>query len=361
MTTENTETEAATAKKSSKKTTATNVKPSASSADALSELAKKYALETDAPFVMINPKHIHMPHFDSRAQDGVLDVQFLQSLKADGVLAPVLLAPLSERDKDGNEQYMVVDGRRRVRGSIEVKLKEIPAYVRAMTDKDARVYALQANLNRQGLTAWDLAMTFKSLKDEGFTQTAIRERIGRSDAFVSQHLAMLEVDPRVQKMIKAGKFEPGTATKIRELKAMKDPDQQYMIAVRATEDENNLWRAEDIAEAVNRVNQKKKDKEEADAKRAKAARKTKAKGEEAEEVAEDNSADTNVYDHGSISLIDYNLCAKALEAQAQKVRKMRLKESVDPVKLAYQRGVLAGFEQFAGFKQLPKGLDTDEE
>lgn len=79
-------------------------------------------------------------YFDTQAMQSLIE-----SIKADGILQPLLVRPL-----DGG-QYELIAGERRYRAACEIGLKEVPVTIRELTDQQALHVALVENLQREDL------------------------------------------------------------------------------------------------------------------------------------------------------------------------------------------------------------------
>lgn len=71
--------------------------------------------------------------------------EFAENIKKYGVRQPIIVRPMGEK-------FEVVTGERRVRASIIAGLKEVPAIVRALTDRQADIERLIENIHRDDLT-----------------------------------------------------------------------------------------------------------------------------------------------------------------------------------------------------------------
>jgi len=319
-------------------------------------------LEATESAANVDPKTLLFPNFDSRADstDAKLDPSFAADIKANGILQPPLVTPV--RDKTtGKTGLLIVAGRQRVRAAILAandKTKLIPVHIKTMTLKEAVIACGIENIKRKSLSFWDEASYMRMLRDElGLKQTEIKEQLGVADSKVSQYLAVFDLDERVQKMVKKGLLDPGANTKVRALKAVKDPDQQYGLAVKAAE---SNWTSDDIDEAVKRLEAQAAAKEKAAKERAAAKKSNAKKGSEsgAEGSAEgsDSEDDDNLFDPKSIAPLKKAEFHALLESVGAKIEKMRSKDSVDETKLAYERGKLDGLKLATGLKALPKSL-----
>lgn len=289
-------------------------------------------------------KLINFPPFDSRSTDVPLTEDFKKSIKQDGVLVPILVAKL----EDGT--YIVVAGRRRLRAATEAGHKEIPAYIKAMTAREARIFCINENEHRQSLTAWDRANSYKELKDGGMSQTEIAKSIGKSDGFVSQHLSIFDLAPQVQTMVRQNKFEPGTTAKVRELVRVKDAEKQLMLAQDAVEGE---WTSKELKEQFDRLEAKEKARSAAAKERK---RSTKSEGDEgSDEVEEPVDFDTK-YAAVEIKQPKITTSRAFLAGVEARIERIRQADEVDELKLAYEQGMFDAGKMLFGLKKLPKTL-----
>lgn len=323
-------------------------------------------LEATESAANVDPKTLLFPNFDSRADsaDAKLDPSFAADIKANGILQPPLVTPV--RDKTtGKTGLLIVAGRQRIRAAILAandKNKVVPVHIKTMTLKEAVIACGIENIKRKSLSFWDEASYMRMLRDEiGLKQTEIKEQLGVADSKVSQYLAVFDLDERVQKMVKKGLLDPGANTKVRALKAVKDPDQQYGLAVKAAD---AGWTSDDIDEAVKRLEAQAAAKEKAAKERA-AAKKANAKkasdeGAETEVASEAADDDDHLFDPKSIAPLKKAEFHALLESVGAKIEKMRAKDTVDETKLAYERGKLDGLKLATGLKALPKSLASSD-
>ena len=92
----------------------------------------------------------------------------VESIKVNGVLTPVLV-----RETDSG--YEMVSGHRRMHASIRAGLTSIPAIIRDMTDDEAIVYMVDANIQREELLPSEKAFAIKMKLEAMKRQTGIRK------------------------------------------------------------------------------------------------------------------------------------------------------------------------------------------
>ena len=129
--------------------------------------------------------------------------------------------------KDGNT-YTIVAGERRWRAAKSLALKEIPAVVMDLTEKQVLEISLIENIQREDLNPIEEAIAYKRLLNEfNLTQEELGKRIGKSRVTVTNILRLLNLDERVQEYLIDGVITEGHG---RALLSIEDHDLQYKIA-----------------------------------------------------------------------------------------------------------------------------------
>ena len=83
----------------------------------------------------------------------------VESIRTNGILSPVLVRPL------GNDTYEMVSGHRRMHAAILLGMEKIPAIIREMTDDEAVVSMVDANIQREELLPSEKAFAYKMKMD----------------------------------------------------------------------------------------------------------------------------------------------------------------------------------------------------
>ncbi|MBD0330354.1 MAG: ParB/RepB/Spo0J family partition protein [Thermoleophilia bacterium] len=157
--------------------------------------------------------------FDADADSGLA-----ASLRAQGVLQPVVVRPLP----DG--AYELIAGERRWRAAREAGLGSVPALVREADDRDSLLLGLVENVAREQLSAAEEARAYAVLVDEfGLSLGELAERVGRSKASVSNRLRLLELPADVLELVEDGKLSEGHA---RAVLAVPDHERRRALARR---------------------------------------------------------------------------------------------------------------------------------
>ena len=98
---------------------------------------------------------------DDKMQD------LVESIRANGILSPVLIRPI------GNDIYEMVSGHRRMHAAAILGMECVPAIIREMTDDEAVVKIVDANIQREDLLPSEKAFAYK-MKFE-----AMKRQMGR--------------------------------------------------------------------------------------------------------------------------------------------------------------------------------------
>jgi len=99
--------------------------------------------------------------------------ELVESIKESGVLTPVLVRP----DDEGN--YEMISGHRRLHAAKRAGLRKIPAIIKEMTNDDATIAMVNANMQREEVLPSEKAFAFKMKMD------AMKHKGYRSDLSLS--------------------------------------------------------------------------------------------------------------------------------------------------------------------------------
>ena len=140
--------------------------------------------------------------FDREALQELAD-----SIRAQGVLQPVLVRPLADSGK-----FEIIAGERRWRAAQLAGLHEIPAVVRKLDDQTAMCIALIENIQREDLNPLEQARGLARLVDDfDMTHDAVAESVGRSRSAVTNTLRLLELSEEVKRLLEGRQLEMGHA------------------------------------------------------------------------------------------------------------------------------------------------------
>jgi ParB family chromosome partitioning protein len=177
--------------------------------------------------------------------------QLSESIKEHGIVQPIVLK------KDGNT-YTIVAGERRWRASKNIGLKEIPAVIMELTDKQILEVSLIENIQREDLNPIEEAIAYKKLIDEfDLTQEVLSKRIGKSRTAVTNCLRLLNLDERVQEYLIDGVITEGHG---RTLLAVMDKDTQFLLAQKIIDEGLNVRDTEKLIKSLGKEKKDKSDK-----------------------------------------------------------------------------------------------------
>ena len=173
--------------------------------------------------------------------------ELAESIKNYGVFQPIIV-------KKSIKGYDLIAGERRLRASKIAGLEKIPAIVKEFTDEEMREISLLENLQRENLTAIELAWAYKGIIDNlDIRQEDLAQKIGKSRAHVTNILGLLNLPDSVQKMVLNSEISMGHA---RVLSKIDNVDEVKHLANRivnenlSVHDIENISRTEDIKKRV---------------------------------------------------------------------------------------------------------------
>ena len=147
-----------------------------------------------------------------RSMDDAKLEELASSIRAQGVIQPIVVREHVGADGKGGRTYEIIAGERRWRASQRAGLSEIPVVVRVVDDRTVVAMALIENIQREDLNPLEEAQALQRLIDEfDLTHAAAAEAVGRSRAAVSNLLRLLELPAEIRALVQAGQLEMGAA------------------------------------------------------------------------------------------------------------------------------------------------------
>ncbi|MEI8023739.1 MAG: ParB/RepB/Spo0J family partition protein [Actinomycetota bacterium] len=170
------------------------------------------------------------------------------SIKAVGVLQPILVRPLKQVDTKTGIAYELIAGERRWRAAQKAGLVLIPALVRETDDVSSVEQALIENLHRQDLTPLEEAAAYQQLLDDfSMTHEQVGERVGKTRTVITNSLRLLSLPPSIQQLLAAGRLSGGHA---RALLGVQDKTTQEKLAQRCADEGWTVRATEDAVRAT---------------------------------------------------------------------------------------------------------------
>ncbi len=159
--------------------------------------------------------------------------ELTESIRAQGVVQPIVVRTLGEPDERGVQRYEIIAGERRWRAAQAAGLRDIPAVVRRVPDEAAIAMALIENIQRENLNPLEEARALERLISEfGLTHQQAAEAVGRSRAAVSNLLRLLELPEEVCERLARREIEMGHARAILGLAARRQQIEVALLVVR---------------------------------------------------------------------------------------------------------------------------------
>lgn len=150
--------------------------------------------------------------------------ELTESIRQYGIIAPLLVVK-----RDGH--YMIVAGERRWRAALKVGLKEVPVIIGEYTDQEIAEISLIENLQREDLDPIEEALAYKRLLTEfNMKQEEVAQRVSKNRTTITNSIRLLKLCPEVQQMIIDKQITTGHA---RALLAIDDANKQYVLALKA--------------------------------------------------------------------------------------------------------------------------------
>lgn len=124
--------------------------------------------------------------------------EMIASVKARGVKSPVSVRP----NPDSPGRYILNHGARRYRASMANNLKTIPAFIDEQHDDYDQVIE---NMQREDLTAMELAHFIKRKQGEGESLTKIAKKLQKSNAAITKYTALIDAPEAIESAYREGR------------------------------------------------------------------------------------------------------------------------------------------------------------
>ena len=90
------------------------------------------------------------------------------SIQEQGILTPIIIRPIENTD-----EYEVISGHRRLHATVKAGMKEVPAFIYAVTRDEAAIILVDSNLHREHILPSEKAFAYKlkleAMKHQGIT------------------------------------------------------------------------------------------------------------------------------------------------------------------------------------------------
>ena len=190
-----------------------------------SEKAFAYKMKNDVLKRKSGRKKGQIDHKTKKKRTVELDdekmADLVESVKTYGVLTPVLLR------SDGENGYEMISGHRRMHAAVIAGLVTIPAIVRELSDDDAVIAMVDANIQREELLPSEKAFAYRmkldAMKHQGYrtditsgqngqkskgvvSRDILAEQVGESTRNVQRYIRLTELIPELLDMVDVKKL-----------------------------------------------------------------------------------------------------------------------------------------------------------
>lgn len=196
-----------------------------------------------ADFVMLRTDQIRAGRFQPRTalHDRSLE-ELKASIKRSGVIEPVIVRPVA------HGTYELVAGERRWRAAQAVGMREVPAIVKTLSDKEALELSLVENIQREHLNPLEEATGYARLLDAfGYTQEEIASAVGKDRATVANVLRLLTLPEEIRRGVRAEEITLGHA---KALLGIDDLARQLQLYRQASKEKLSVRQVEALAGAA---------------------------------------------------------------------------------------------------------------
>jgi ParB family transcriptional regulator, chromosome partitioning protein len=183
--------------------------------------------------------------FDSEALD-----ELKRSIQQKGIIQPVTV----RRTSVGT--YELISGERRIRASMELGIKAIPAYIiEVKSDEEMLELALIENLQREHLNPIEIAISYQRLMhDVGLSPEDIAKKVSKDRTTVVNFLRLLKLPDKIQQSLRKNQLTMGHA---RALVAVPDEPTQMRLFERIIKRDLNVRQVEKLVRIIGKKTEKK--------------------------------------------------------------------------------------------------------
>lgn len=167
--------------------------------------------------------------------------ELANSIKREGVVQPIIVSP-------SGQNYQLVAGERRWWAAKIAELKEIPAVVRKVTDREMFEISLIENIQREDLNAIEEATAFERLMNEfNLTQQELADHLGKTRSTVANTLRLINLPEEIREFVSRKLISAGHA---RALLSIEGEKKRIDLARRILREKLTVREAEEIVERL---------------------------------------------------------------------------------------------------------------
>ena len=160
------------------------------------------------------------------------------SIQEQGILTPIIIRPIENTD-----EYEVISGHRRLHATVKAGMKEVPAFIYAVTRDEAAIMLVDSNLHREHILPSEKAFAYKlkleAMKHQGITCGQVghksRDEISDTDSGrqIQRYIRLTYLIPELLDLVDEEKIALTPAV---ELSFLTDEEQYALLGVIEVED-----------------------------------------------------------------------------------------------------------------------------
>ena len=163
------------------------------------------------------------------------------SIQEQGILTPIIIRPIENTD-----EYEVISGHRRLHATVKAGMKEVPAFIYAVTRDEAAIMLVDSNLHREHILPSEKAFAYKlkleALSHQGQTSrqlgekwsvTQISESVNDSERQIHRYIRLTYLIPELLELVDEEKIALTPAV---ELSYLTDEEQYSLLGTIEEED-----------------------------------------------------------------------------------------------------------------------------
>ena len=129
-----------------------------------------------------------------------------ESIKERGIIQPIVV----RKKINENNLWQIIAGERRWRAAQKAGLKEVPVFIKDISDEQAAAIALIENIQREDLSPLEEAQGFKNLIENfSITQEQLAKKLGKSRTYIANYLRLLTLPKNVKNLLQRKKISVG--------------------------------------------------------------------------------------------------------------------------------------------------------
>ena len=163
------------------------------------------------------------------------------SIQEQGILTPIIIRPIENTD-----EYEVISGHRRLHATVKAGMKEVPAFIYAVTRDEAAIMLVDSNLHREHILPSERAFAYKlkldAIKHQGKTSVQLAQKLsvevvgesaGESKDKVRRYIRLTYLIPELLELVDEEKIALTPAV---ELSYLTDEEQYSLLGTIEEED-----------------------------------------------------------------------------------------------------------------------------